>query len=105
MKVVSKPSSAFTDEEINDVFVTALEGGIDHFVNEFIEYKPSATHAVIRVDREVFTITADTIRLGIDRLAKSDLWWHYADLLKETYDAETADVIVQLALFGDVERA
>lgn len=100
------PSSMFTDEYIMDILVTAIEGGCDHWMDDVVEYNPDS-HAIIIADDGAgtvskFTINADIIRHGIDLLAKSDLFWHYADLLKENYDAATADVILQLALFGEV---
>lgn len=125
------------EREYNMVFTTAIEGGINYWVTQWIDYKwstPSPDHfggitesrdfyASIIVDDVdddgpgVYRIDRKTISKGINaayrymrentgeydsyqRRAIRDLKsgaWDDVD-----YDATTADIIVQFALFGDL---
>lgn len=46
-------------------------------------------------------LTLKDVRKGL-RLMKKDYPYHYADLVEENDDAETGDVWLQLAVFGEV---
>jgi hypothetical protein len=96
-----------TDTDLFDIFVTALEGGINYWA-EVLDYQPNEHgdwYAVI-VDVDDFSqqyrINKETVRRGIDDLSRGPYHQHYADLVNENYDSITADVIVQLALFDGI---
>jgi len=110
-----------TREERHDLFITALEGGIDYwsrrgavktsggdiqtvlYINkddaEDYEVNPS-----FLVEGTVNKIEIDdwVMQLGLDRLVKSPYQHHVTDVINDNADATTADVIVQMALFGDI---
>lgn len=54
-------------------------------------------------DGETYELSRDTIRHGLEIMATSEEGArHYADLIAETGDKTTGDVLVQYALFGEI---
>lgn len=56
-----------------------------------------------------YTLTPETIKAGLSKLHEAAMnktfpaaSWHYANIVTENYDASTADVVLQLGMFGDV---
>ena len=110
-----------TPKERQDLFITALEGGIDYWARQ-VSVKPSGSYveAVIAIDsddardygtNDEFLVEGTTNRfhiddwfmqMGLDRLVRSRYQHHVTDVINDNADATTADVIVQMALFGDI---
>jgi hypothetical protein len=50
-------------------------------------------------------VTADELRIGLERLTQATFetaWKHFADAVGDNHDATTADVVLQMAVFGDL---
>lgn len=95
-----------TDTDLFDLFVTAIEGGINYWA-DILDYNPTehgewSALILDEADNIKYAITRETIRRGIDDLSRGPYQHHYADLVNDNYDAITADVIVQLALFDGI---
>ena len=96
------------DTSLHDIFITAIEGGINYWASvtslDRIDDEDIDWHALISVhdSGDLRVIDKDTIRKGIKALAKSQHLHHLDDLVEDNMDATTADVIVQMALFGDI---
>lgn len=126
-KVEVKSSHVFTTEEINDLVVTALEGGINYWCgkaikvrnedNTFAGVKPEDQSKIkyasdligyggklklvdVEDEDEAWELTLSKMLTGIQKyceennVAPSDLM--------DNYDADTADAIVQYALFDEI---
>ena len=108
-----------TAQERQDLFVTAVEGGISYWAMAgSIKSSADGMWTVIRLheddgeetnpdlainDRtDMFRIDDWVMQMGLDRLAKSRYQHHITDVVNDNADAGTADVIVQMALFGDI---
>ena len=96
------------DTNLHDIFVTAIEGGINYWAS-VVEYDPTEDSdwyaSVLDVNSEtgfVLIINKNVIKHGIKALAQSRHLHHLDDLVEDNMDATTADVIVQMALFGDI---
>ena len=97
-------------ELVEDLFTTAVEGGIDEWatIGTVNPDNCSAFVTFIGPDNEYLVrdqITWGTFIRGIDRLAvrvDAALAGHYQDLIEGNWDAVTADVIVQLGLFDEI---
>lgn len=107
-----------TDTMLQDVFTTALEGGIGYWSQaltyHWSDEKPSEFFADIvdvEDDDQEWHIDISVIRRGLDlmlgdlpqsdyqRHAVLDLGYGFEDA---DYDADTADAIVQMGLFGEL---
>lgn len=109
-----------TDEDIDDIMCSALEGGITYWcckaevVGEYLgEY---ASEQISRggelklydaEDGKVYTLTQEKllkgIKLAIENMYYSDYEWYNANELDCCQiDAAVADCIIQCALFDDV---
>ncbi len=107
---------------LKDLLTTAVEGGIDYWCAAKRVQREPGTGNVLAVigpmdvedeDTKWPDITLDTVELGMRRLvdgsatARRDIVgtvmtaWHQG-LDKSNYDSETADVIVQVGLFGEI---
>jgi hypothetical protein len=105
-------------ETFHDEFVTAIEGGIGYW-SEVIQYdwdRPDWFAVIEDIEGDQHRITEDTIRLGFQRLAdgpnprKGEVRSAARSLLysggkdteawEDIQDADTADMVVQFALFG-----
>ena len=117
-----------SEEDINDIMTTALEGGITHwcgrvkinydkhnniigipenkrvdvnYASDVIGYGGSLTLYDIEKEDGPWVLTREKFIEGIKlEMKRSDIW-SITDLV-ENHDAETADCIVQYALFGEV---
>lgn len=125
-KVEVKKSHEFTTEEINDLIVTALEGGINYWCGKADIVKfPNGTFTGVSMENQSnvryasdvigyggkLTLTdAEDVKtkweLDLPKMLKGIQMYCEAhniapsDLMDD-YDADTADSIVQYALFGE----
>lgn len=121
-----------TDEKLRDVLTDAFEGGIDYWMDRYEYIEPTQPHEDadrLRSDSvkdyppyawlplvpwsSVMVYTDDdphephylnraALQQGLDLLPSVAEGRHMRALLKGNHDAETADVLVQLSLFGEV---
>lgn len=109
-----------TDEDIDDIMATALEGGItywcwkaevvDEYLGEYASEQISRGGKLKLYDREddeVYTLTQEKllkgIKLAIEHMYYHEDEWYTANELDCcSIDAMVADVIIQCALFDDV---
>jgi hypothetical protein len=110
-----------TREERRDLFTTALEGGINYWARRgAVKTSDSNIETVLYIDGQdaedyevnptyLIEGTAGKVEIddwvmqfGLDRLVKSPYQHHVTDIINDNADATTADVIVQMALFGDI---
>ena len=115
-----KTTLKVTEEDIDDIMCTALEGGITYWCNKSKvvgEYLGEYGHEQIArggkliiydmVEDDKYTLTRQDLLEGI-KLAieegyyKEYGWFNGHELDTCNIDAEVADVIVQMALFGEV---
>ena len=110
------------DETAKDIFTTAIEGGVNYWlgVDQYkwvdldLDYFATGTlveeNTPVRIDRNVIR---KGIRVAYEkrseignlyvRRAICDLQWgNYDDL---DYDADVADIVVQMGLFGEIVYA
>lgn len=111
----------FTDENIDDLMVAGLEGGINYWCGEAkvkegsmseeaydkIKYASDAISkggTLILFDAE----STDKWELTLEKMLKGIKWYCEkngytdADDLMDNYDADSADAIVQYALFDEI---
>lgn len=113
-------------KDVLNLIVTALEGGSNYWyeiteVIEPIEIEPTGdefmdTHRIYKApinkggalkiaDNEDETynglLNIESIQKGLQLMAEQ-YPNHFNDFVKEEYDAETADVFLQLAVFGEI---
>jgi len=108
--------SLISEEQLADLMVAALEGGINYWagqctVVEKVEGKEYASDVVayggaILIsndddERETWTLTTSKLIKGVV-MAMNHYEYHNVDDLMDSHDAETADVIVQFALFDEI---
>lgn len=111
---------SISDEDIDDIVCTALEGGITYwcrearvvgdYLGEYASEQISRGGELILVDSESddeYTLTKQKLLNGI-RLAiynhyyEDYKWWNSNGIETCNVDADVADVIIQLALFEDI---
>lgn len=111
--------SGITWRKITDQIVSAVEGGSAYWASTFWPVDPVKTSVVpwyddekiwagnfkIKIhdteeDKDVF-FTPEGLRKGLQWLADNHLH-RIEQIVKETGDAETADVFLQACLFGDI---
>ena len=116
----AKLKISVTNEDIDDIMVTALEGGINYWcdkatvigapLGEFASEQISHGGTLKLHDMEDnknYLLTIDMLLKGI-KMAIEDCYfseydWHNGKELDTcNVDANVADVIIQLAIFGDV---
>lgn len=94
-----------------DLLTTAVEGGINYWAAFGVATDDEAGNYASVEWREVDapnrfgTTTPDDLLLGLQRLSESTIpayVQHLADALTGNGDAGTADVVFQMAVFGDV---
>lgn len=106
-----------TWRKITDQIVTAYEGGIVYWATSMDPVGEFKTEVSPWYDDEKFwagdfkvklaheegetILTPDSILKGLEYLAKDQLW-RIDQIVKETGDAETADVFMQACVFGDI---
>lgn len=107
-----------TDQQIADLFVTAFEGGSNHWLQGVEEYKiqprpdegnwyehgesfDGPFHITFRTEEGLKTVdqsrVADVLQLMADNYP-----YTFTDIVNDNADADTADMFLQLAVFGDV---
>ena len=107
----------FTKEEVGDFIVTMMEGGSNYWTDSIVISRkgcpkdikyydvPMAGGSIGVVefdgDGTVHELDAITLDRGFYVLQKK-YPWHYKALIKEEYDVETTDALLQCALFGDI---
>lgn len=109
----TEPSTEIDEQVLKDLVVTAVEGGISYWASTSA-YNPDAgtatIHDTVEESPDPLEINLDVIRHGLTLLAADRSLaprFHdqavamFAD--EETdFDADTADVVVQLGLFEEV---
>jgi len=111
---------AVTSEDIDDIMCSALEGGINYwcneakvkgeFLGEYASEQISRKGTLLLRDAEenkVYELTLEKLLKGIELAIEGNYrseynWWCNARIDTCNIDAEVADAIVQLALFGDM---
>lgn len=109
-----------TDEDIDDIMSSALEGGITYWCNEAkVKDEYLGDYASEQISRggtlflhdaeedKTYELTEEKLLKGIKRAIEAGYysqytWWDSAGLNTGNIDAEVADIIVQLALFGKI---
>lgn len=118
--IFPKMSVKITQQDIDDIMVSALEGGINYwcckaevvgdYLGECTSEQISRGGTLKLYDAEeddVYELTLDKFIKGITKAINDGYFTHY-DWYSRTgidtcnVDAEVADVIIQLALFDDV---
>ena len=126
-KVVVTKSHEFTTEDINDLIVTALEGGINYWCGsaKIVKFPNGTFTGVSNEDQTNVRYASDVIgyggKLTLTDAEDEDESWEL-DLPKmlkgikmycedrneplseliDNHDADTADSIIQYALFGEI---
>lgn len=111
MSISIQTTVTITNEQIVSVLHSAFYSGIAYWAT-FEEYNsPEAImdgeSAEISVsddddqDAVLHTITRDKIVDGLQRMA-TEYPRHFADIMNDRTDADTGDVLLQLAIFQDV---
>jgi hypothetical protein len=105
-------SITLTDQEAEDILVTALEGGINYWADVISSgrYNGVMTAHIRPTEGDNFGqpfIHTGHIQQGVDRLCAKYSARHHSvlDLLNDNVDADTADLVVQFALFGKMVYA
>jgi hypothetical protein len=104
-----------TQEQITDLMVTALEGGINYWCDkvvvkqqpiedwEFASDIIGLTNGELNIyaDGEILLLNKEKFINGVK---KTILWGEFKDVqdLVDNHDAETADVLIQFALFDEM---
>ena len=107
-----KLNSEISNENLGDLLVAAFEGGINYWCDkikiitnpENAEYASEvvATGGVVRllVEEEWKELTKEMLLSGIARYCQEQKI--LPDEMMENHDAETADIIVQYAIFNEL---
>lgn len=102
-----------TNQQIADLFVTAYEGGSNHWIEWIISasryrdpesYGPNMNpHCLVAGDDDVENrvINWDTIQTGL-KIMEETYTSHWSDLINDNMDADTADVFLQCVCFGEI---
>ena len=97
------PSNEITEQNVQDIVITALEGGINYWA-DFADVSLIDMHYplpfTITVEGKNFVLTDVSIRFGIEKEAnrRGRAIWEFL----ENHDADDADCVVQWALFNDL---
>ena len=118
--IFPKMSVKITQEDIDDIMVSALEGGINYwcckaevvgdYLGEYASEQISRGGTLKLYDAEedeVYELNLDKLISGITKAISEGYFKHYewysaTEIDPCNVDAEVADVIIQLALFDDV---
>ena len=125
-KVEIKQNHVFSSEDINDLVVTALEGGINYWCGKAVKKRDAdgSFFGIAKEDEDKITYASDLIGYGgvlVLHDAESDDKWELdaekmvkgivmhceksniaPSELMDNYDANDADCIVQYAVFGEL---
>lgn len=110
-----------TDQMVADLVTTAFEGGSNYWIErvdygfvptvelESPKYADPAFYQhggelliVDNDERKVWTLTRSAVAKGLQLMAEFKPRRHWQAVLDDNGDAETADVFLQLCLFGEV---
>ena len=114
-----KKTITITNQDIDDIMCTALEGGINYWCNKVKvvggylgEYASEQISrggvlVVCPIDQAPCDLTKEKLLKGIQRAIDEDVytnyeWYNTNGIDTCNIDADVADFIVQLALFGKV---
>lgn len=101
-----------TNQQIADLFVTAYEGGSNYWIDH-IDPRPNYSHpdnygpnmvpyAVYADDDDTaHFVNWNTIQAGLKTMQETYIS-HWADLIDDNMDADTADVFLQCVCFGKI---
>jgi hypothetical protein len=102
------------EQDIDDIMVTALEGGINYWcdgvvINSNPTYKEYASEIIAdggelrlyEIDGGQFLLTRNMILKGIDK-AMDHFGYDSFEKFMDEHDATTADVVVQFAIFDKI---
>ena len=102
----------FSSQTIQDLFITACEGGVNYWcnINDYDYKNTTATYNISTPDSpddivKQGTISDKTIVAGIKALQDMNSSFSQGalqDIINEDFDAETCDVVLQLGIFGDI---
>jgi|14BtaG_2_1085337.scaffolds.fasta_scaffold11082_5 hypothetical protein len=85
-------------EDIDDIIVGAIKGGIDYWLVS-CEYKPLVKGGYLYIQSSDHDPKTLTIRDFVDGL---ELYYKHNNVLLEDMDVSDYDVIIQYAYFGEV---
>jgi hypothetical protein len=104
-----------TDQELSDLMVTALEGGINYWCSGCDVVEPDGnlrpSDALLEDGWCLSFLDMDPmVAILLDKegllngVARAMEWGNFAtvEALMDGHDAETADVMIQFALFGEI---
>lgn len=105
------PTLSINTQLLNDIFVTAIEGGINYWCNvnqynhDIDNYSANVTITespkdFVQLD---YTINQETVINGINKIANAQsrrCKEIMSNIMTENFDAEDADLITQVGLFG-----
>lgn len=105
-----------TEGMFHDQVTAAIEGGSNYWASIDVgKHQPgwrnyfTARFTITEIsDRKAGTIRGRTYELSLDKLKKglrimaTEYPHHFKDVIDETGDATTGDVLVQCSLFGDI---
>lgn len=104
---------SFSGQDIADFMTTAFEGGSNYWISSVDYQGKSKTNPwyadgdfwmkdpVVRIVTDDLDQPVINIQAGLDLMAK-EYPTPLADLMTGDYDAETADILLQLSCFGEV---
>lgn len=105
-----------SNQQIADLMVTALEGGSNYWIDRVEprytchhDYSEPQNYGPDMVERALFAEDDDTPYLLNDEAIQNGLRLmptlcphHWADVVNDNVDADTADVFLQLCVFGEL---
>ncbi len=97
-----------TDNDVQNIFGTAMEGGIDYWATVLVYDWPKIVGEIVNEDTgKRHEVNAMTVLDGIEYVAsRVGMDWYAGPLMEriETKDddASDADIIIQAGLFGEV---
>lgn len=105
-----------TDQNIDDLMITALEGGINYWCEKVVINQPekfagkfasdiiSLEGSLTLFDSEMDTsyiLTKDKFMKGLEMILGEQQFEGDFEEFMDDHDADTADIIIQYALFGE----
>jgi hypothetical protein len=100
--VIINTNQNLSDEDIENLFVTAIEGGINYWAMVDV-YRPSSVYAKVYAYEEdkFYVIDREVIIKGVQLIASQKDNFNLTEFI-ENHDANDADWVVQLGLFGEL---
>jgi len=97
-----------TENDVQNIFVTAMEGGIDYWATMMVYDWPKIQGEIVNEDTgKRHDVNAITVIDGVEYVAsRVGQDWYAGPLIERIanndYDASDADIIIQAGLFGKV---